>query len=495
MHPNNPYAIRRPNFHSLAQLCPSLKSFLTTNQNDNELSIDLKNPEAVRQLTYALLLKDFDLKLELPSDRLCPIVPGRLDYCLWVIDILKSNPEFDRLGGDILIIDIGTGSSAIYPLLFSRLLPKAKSLATEIDSLSLNSAINNVTLNSLSDTITIHKPVHSNQQAILPIERIVADAKRFKYIITLCNPPFYCSQLEIENLSSSREDLPIGICTGSEVEMICEGGEERFIEVMMKDSLTVGNQIRWFTSLCGKYTTLSFVINLYKSLGGNNFAISEFNPGRTKRWAIAWSWQHYRLSDNISRALGAPSPRLKDSKRLLPLPNLLEYFFPLASFGLFSKKILSDRITKTLQEIESCTLSESCSDYWKIGVMEKTWSRSARRKRKFGAANQSQIDSIGQSNLLAGCENQKAEAQSILAHPILKVKVLLKTYQANPPTQSSQAASAGHSQNLAASSDNHTKHDISCNCGLKLEIEWEYGLRRDDFESFWNHLLKRLRNS
>jgi 23S rRNA A1618 N6-methylase RlmF len=51
----------------------------------------------IRQLTKSVLKRDFDLKLELPDDRLCPPVPVRYHYVRWLQELMDStsdsNPE------------------------------------------------------------------------------------------------------------------------------------------------------------------------------------------------------------------------------------------------------------------------------------------------------------------------------------------------------------------------------------------------------------------
>jgi len=44
-----------------------------------------------RELTCALLMHDFGLKLELPIDQLCPPVPNRANYIYWLCDLLSEN--------------------------------------------------------------------------------------------------------------------------------------------------------------------------------------------------------------------------------------------------------------------------------------------------------------------------------------------------------------------------------------------------------------------
>jgi 23S rRNA (adenine1618-N6)-methyltransferase len=55
--------------------------------------LDFSDPESIRQLTKALLLRDFNLSIELPEDRLCPPVPNRFNYIIWLQDLLDSTSD------------------------------------------------------------------------------------------------------------------------------------------------------------------------------------------------------------------------------------------------------------------------------------------------------------------------------------------------------------------------------------------------------------------
>jgi methyltransferase len=52
------------------------------------VTIDFKNEEALRALTTTLLQKDFGLRVEIPLNRLIPTLPLRLNYLLWIEDLM-----------------------------------------------------------------------------------------------------------------------------------------------------------------------------------------------------------------------------------------------------------------------------------------------------------------------------------------------------------------------------------------------------------------------
>lgn len=76
--------------------------------------------------------------------------------------------------------------------------------------------------------------------------------------------------------------------------MITPGGEVAFVAQMMEESRALGNRVKWFTSMLGKLSSVSSLAENLKDLGVGNYAVTEFIQGRTKRWAIAWSWQDRR---------------------------------------------------------------------------------------------------------------------------------------------------------------------------------------------------------
>ena len=66
-------------------------------------TINFKDPEALKILTCSLASQYFDLTLEIPSNRLIPTLPLRLNYLLWIEDLLSYQTPSDQVVG----IDIG----------------------------------------------------------------------------------------------------------------------------------------------------------------------------------------------------------------------------------------------------------------------------------------------------------------------------------------------------------------------------------------------------
>ena len=60
-----------------------------------------------RELTCAALSKDFGLEVDLPEQRLVPMVPQRLNYIHWLEDLLAGDRGEWPQGESVHGIDIG----------------------------------------------------------------------------------------------------------------------------------------------------------------------------------------------------------------------------------------------------------------------------------------------------------------------------------------------------------------------------------------------------
>ncbi|CED82013.1 Predicted DNA methylase [Phaffia rhodozyma] len=407
MHPENPYLLCPPDFSKLAKSSEELRPFVFLNASKLPV-IDFKNPAAVRALSRALLHHDLDLNVTIPDDRLCPTVANRLDYLLWIRSLLRthdclSDVALKKSSEKIRGIDIGTGSTAIYPLIGSRLEPQWEFCATEIDPNSFHHAQGNISRNFLSDRVKLVKiepPSGQEQDRILKPFELFPD---LQFEFTMCNPPFYSSWQEISSLASNKEFNPHAICTGAETEMITTGGEVEFVKRMVNESTSMGIQdrCRWFTSLLGKSSSIKDVVDLFRSRKIKNYAIAEFIQGHTKRWALAWSFSALYLPDDLSR------PTSKQLHPFLPPSNSKSFTFP-PDTSIEDLVRCTERILQALDGVSLSTLSEpitvssgshsdssenptrptSSSTRYLVSAREATWSRSARRKKHVRVENE-----------------------------------------------------------------------------------------------------------
>ncbi|KAK2624382.1 hypothetical protein QTJ16_006332 [Diplocarpon rosae] len=328
--------------------------------------LDFSNPESVYQLTKSLLKRDFALKISLPPDRLCPPVPNRLKYILWIQGLLDStsdsytdtyDPEREVLG-----LDIGTGASCIYPMLGCAQRPKWKFAGTDVDDRSFEFAKQNVLANGLQNRI---KLLHTQPDGpLLPLDKMGFEAIDF----SMCNPPFYSSTSELLSSAASKQRPPLTACTGSESEMVTVGGEVAFVSRMIDESLVLKDRVQWYTSMLGKFSSIDVLLKKIKENDIDNYAVTEFVQGtKTRRWGIAWSFEDLRPTMAVARAVGSLQ------KILLPFPG--EFLINSSK----NRGDVSQHINATLSQLPLKWM-------WKaqiatgIGFSESAvWSRAARR--------------------------------------------------------------------------------------------------------------------
>ncbi|KAF8162434.1 S-adenosyl-L-methionine dependent methyltransferase [Mycena galopus ATCC 62051] len=367
MHPRNPYKTP-PDFRQLAKVYPALEPCIIS--YSGSFSIDFKNETSQRRLTEALLHRDFGISLDLPLNRLCPPVPNRLNYVLWIQDIIRTT-EF--LGNKPCFgLDIGTGASAIYPLLSCKMNSDWSFVATDVDQFSWNCARSNIERNGLSERIRVFETTPE-----APIFAPLHEDSNLKADFTMCNPPFYSSREDVAASADSKEFEPNAVCTGAEVEMITEGGEASFVKRMVNESVLIGQRCRWYTSMLGKMSSLTEVIGAIREHGIQNYGITEFIQGSTRRWAVVWSFSDFRLSDTLSRI---SSPQLQS---LMPPRNTLRQPIRISSQN---TERLTDILSKVLTAVEGVrVVHDKNSLRFVIYATKNTWSRAARRKNKHGA--------------------------------------------------------------------------------------------------------------
>ena len=83
--------IKQPNFFELSQKYPALKECVdayAARSSRPSCILDWNDQKTLRTLTTVILKDEFDINIDLPSDRLCPPVTNRLTYVTWIAQIL-----------------------------------------------------------------------------------------------------------------------------------------------------------------------------------------------------------------------------------------------------------------------------------------------------------------------------------------------------------------------------------------------------------------------
>ncbi|KAJ4475479.1 S-adenosyl-L-methionine dependent methyltransferase [Lentinula aciculospora] len=478
MHPRNIYR-DGTDFVQLSIVYPPLSKYLI----EPHKTIDFGDQNAQRCLTEALLHRDFKLKIQLPLDRLCPPVPNRLNYILWLQDINLASRYIEEHGPYTIVqgIDIGTGASAIYPLLACTLKKSWKFVVSEIDPISLESAQQNISINELDDRIHIVQ-CNATSPVLLPL--VLDEDKRFDF--TMCNPPFYSSFEDVSQSAEAKQYGPNAVCTGAAIEMITVGGESAFVGKMVKESLGIQERCRWYTSMLGKLSSVAEVVDIFTTYSIDNYIITEFVQGQTRRWAVGWSFSDIRLPDSISR-LQKPNPVIS---KYVPAHNTIlqpvvsisrEVLYEtlstiLSSIGKIYIRFPNDFNERSTSEMKGIDLEPS--NGFLVFAQEDTWSRSARRRQKRlldDSGARSGLDSLSPPTLTTMYSEEVISSRSTMT---CSIHIRDSTFR-NVDVAMRDAAGKHGKPSLSVS-----KQD------LNVEFTWRKGRDRRLFESFCSHVSR-----
>ncbi|KAI1497850.1 hypothetical protein F5X99DRAFT_395375 [Biscogniauxia marginata] len=340
---------------------------------ERDSHLNFNNPVAVMQLTKTLLKLDFGLKIELPMDRLCPPVPNRHNYILWLKDLLDSSAssyldQYDPTR-QVTGLDIGTGASLIYPLLGCAQRPWSF-IATDVDPRSLSYARKNAELNNYQSRIRVVDRIVTD--LLIPLDELGVDTIDF----VMVNPPFYVSDSELQGLARQKSRPPNGACTGAPIEMVCEGGEVGFVKRIIDESMTLRGRVQWYTSMLGKQSSLDTLVDILKDNCITNYAVMAFIQGnRTRRWAIGWSFGNLRPAMSASRGF---EPSI--GKGILPHPT--EATVALVSLSNIDPGQLSKAICNSVATFDLVSWNWDEQRLRGIGFAGgNVWSRAYRRRK------------------------------------------------------------------------------------------------------------------
>ncbi|GGW26270.1 23S rRNA (adenine(1618)-N(6))-methyltransferase RlmF [Arenibacter certesii] len=281
MHPKNPF-IKEYDFDRLTSIHPTLNDFVFVNDYGSK-TIKFGDRDAVKALNTALLKSHYGLTYwDIPENNLCPPIPGRLDYLLYISDLIPKT--------NIRLLDIGTGANLIYPILGCRHF-NWECTGTEVDLTSLNNAQILIEKNRVLKEIDLRHQRFKNNI----LEHVVLPDDVFDVVV--CNPPFFRNKSEalrsnkrkVQNLRLLEKDSQnFG---GLSNELWYKGGETAFIKKMAMESVQFKDQIHWFTSLVSQNENVKDIKRAINKTLPTSVKVINMQLGNKKSRFIAWTFQ------------------------------------------------------------------------------------------------------------------------------------------------------------------------------------------------------------
>ena len=283
----------RYNLRALMISNPELVNYVKPNKYGGD-SVDFSDPVAVKILNKALLNYYYGIKnWEFPDENLCPPVPGRADYIHNMADLLSEN-NFGTIptGDRITCFDIGVGANCIYPIIGVTEYDW-NFIGSDIDPESIESAMNIVNSNSsLKDKVECRLQEDRNRIFYGIIGR------EDKIDLSICNPPFHSSsenaqketRRKVKNLSGKKVKTPKLNFAGINNELICDGGEYKFIHNMVRESKEFSKNFYWFSTLVSKQSNLKGVYKSLEKIEAKQIKTIPMRTGNKSSRIVAWTF-------------------------------------------------------------------------------------------------------------------------------------------------------------------------------------------------------------
>lgn len=292
LHPRNKHRFGY-DFEKLIQVNPDLKKHVFVNDYGNQ-TIDFSNNDAVKSLNKSLLQADYNISnWTIPKNYLCPPIPGRADYILYLADLLaETNNNIIPTGENIVGLDLGTGANCIYPILGNALF-NWHFVGTDIDNNALQNCKRIIEQNpNLIEAISLQLQIESRfifKNIILPED---------KFTFTICNPPFHNSAAEaakanirkVNNLTETRTKNTALNFGGHNAELWCDGGEIGFITQMIYESAKYPIQVLWFTTLVSKKENLTNIYKILNKVQAVAVKTIDMSQGQKNSRIVAWTF-------------------------------------------------------------------------------------------------------------------------------------------------------------------------------------------------------------
>jgi len=283
----------RYDFKLLVEYYPELAPFVLLNAYNNE-SIDFSDARAVKALNTALLRCYYDvIYWDIPDGYLCPPIPGRADYIHYVADLLAgSNNGIIPTGSTVRCFDVGVGANCVYPIIGIKEYGWSF-IGSDVDEVSIVSA-NKIIIGNTCLKGSVECRLQTNNRYFF--RGIVQHDDYFD--ISICNPPYNASLAEaqagtirkLSNLQKKKITKPVLNFGGKQSELCCDGGEERFIMEMIRESRDFSTSCLWFSTLVSKKETLDAVYYALEKAQAVDVKTIQMGQGNKITRIVAWTF-------------------------------------------------------------------------------------------------------------------------------------------------------------------------------------------------------------
>lgn len=272
-------------FKKLTSVVPALKEKLVQTPK-GDLSIDFKDKESVFLLNKALLEGYYHVQdWKILPNSLCPPIPGRADYLHHVKELLDPSTPSQNIN----VLDIGTGSSVIYPLLGVALFDW-NFVGTDTHEASLYNAQHILSKNKkFREKISLRKQDDTEHTIAGVMER-----DDF-FDLMICNPPFYSSREEHwQKVVNKNEKLHKGASLpqqnfgGIPNELWCPGGEKKFIRSLIYESLQYQKHFSWCTTLVSNKEHIKPLRAILEYHKVKDIRVIPMSQGQKSSRVLAW---------------------------------------------------------------------------------------------------------------------------------------------------------------------------------------------------------------
>lgn len=355
-----------PDFTALAEKYFDFSQHVTYNTL-GKAKLDFKDNDSQRALSKTLLKHFFELDVRLPQGRLVPAVPQRLNYLLWVQDLVEKVLERKD---NVAALDVGTGASCVLALLGHRQCGW-DFVGTETDPAAATSATENVSRNSLEEHVKVLE--------VGSLVEAVEKTESHKFDVCVCNPPFFTSAEEADAKAKAKEQgraSPPSDMGGVETEKVwADSGEVGFFkDVLLRDSLVLRDKIGLYTCMLGKNSSVKEILSALQNKV-KSCRVAEFHQGKTTRYAVAWTF----LNVNLQKL---PYSKVRQQKQ----PTKIELALPHSQVPVTLRvhyvwRELLSALNSIEVPYEIINEGQNMCHLW-VKAKENTWTHLRRRRRE-----------------------------------------------------------------------------------------------------------------